>query len=116
MRAELLGHGGNSGRGALGQRIAVQVVTDGGRQNVGNPHRAVVAQQQHIGVKSAWNTGRQQTGAGDKVEAEALVMGDGGAGRHRALAADHLGLVTARIVQDQRHVAARPAEIRLDDL
>ena len=43
-------------------------------------------------------------------------MGNGGAGRHRALAADHFGLAAADIVQDQRGVTPGSAEMRLDDL
>jgi hypothetical protein len=43
-------------------------------------------------------------------------MGDGGPSRRRALAADHLRMPLAHIVQDHRDVAARSIEVRLDDL
>jgi len=75
-----------------------------------------VAQHQHVGVERTGHAGRQQAGAGDEVESEALVVGDGGAGRHGTLAANHLGLATLHRIQDQRHVAAGAAEMRLDHL
>ena len=43
-------------------------------------------------------------------------MRDGGLGRRRTLAADHLGLALAHVVEDDRHVAARTVEMRLDHL
>ena len=50
---------------------------------------AVVAQDHHVGLEGAGHAGRQQAGAGDDVEPQvAAVVGDGGAGRCRALAAD----------------------------
>ena len=58
----------------------------------------------------------EQAGAGHHVEAFALVMRDGGAGRGRALAADQLGLALAHVVEHHRHVAARAVQVRLDHL
>ena len=43
-------------------------------------------------------------------------MGDGRLGRHHALAAHDLGLALLHRVEDQRHVAAGAAEMRLDHL
>ncbi len=43
-------------------------------------------------------------------------MRDGGAGGRRALAADHLGAAAPDVVHDDRHVAARTVEMRLDHL
>ncbi len=109
--------GVDGGADALDQRIAVARIADRGRQHVGDAHRAVVAQQRHPGVERAGNAGREQAGAGDEIEAELVaVMRDGGAGRHRALPADHLGLAAPHVVEDHRHVAARAVEVRLDHL
>ena len=41
---------------------------------------------------------------------------DGGAGRRGALPADHLRLALAHVIENDRHVAARPVEMRLDHL
>jgi hypothetical protein len=43
-------------------------------------------------------------------------VGDGGTRRHRALAADDLGLAATHVVQDQRGIATGAAEMRFDDL
>ena len=84
--------GRDGGVRALDQGMAVAGVIDRRRQHVGEPHGAVVAQQQHPGVEHAGHAGRKQAGAGHHVEAEAAVMRDGGLGRRRPLAADHFGL------------------------
>ena len=117
MIAEQVLHGVDGGADALDQRIAVARIADRGREHVGDAHRAVVAQQRHPGVEGAGNAGRQQPGAGHQIEAELVaVMRDGGAGRHRPLPADHLGLAAPHVVEDHRHVAARAVEVRLDHL
>ena len=114
--AEQLLDGLDGGGGALDQRMAVARIGDRGRQHVAQPHRAVVAQQQHPGVERAGHAGREQAGAGHHVEAFAPVMRDGGAGRRRALAADHLGAAALHVMDDDRHVAARAVQMRLDHL
>ena len=114
--AEQLFDGGDGGVRALDQGMAVAGIVDRRRQHVGEPHGAVVAQQQHPGVERARHAGREQAGARHHVEAEAAVMRDGGLGRRRTLAADHLGLAGAHVVEDDRHVAARTIEMRLDHL
>src|ERR1700682_606289 len=43
-------------------------------------------------------------------------MRDGGAGRRHALPADHFRLAALDVMDDDRHVAARAVEMRLDDL
>ena len=116
MLAEQLLDRRDGGAGALDQRMAVLGVVDRGRQHVGELHRAVVAQQQHPGVERAGHAGGEQPGAGHKIEAEALEMRDGRGGRRRPLPADDLGLALAHVVQDHRHVAAGPVEMRLHDL
>ena len=114
--AEQVGDRRDRGIGALDQRMAVLGVADRRRQHVGDRHGAVVAQQHHPGLEHAGHAGREQAGAGHDVEAFAAVMRDRGAGRRHALAADHLGLAALDVIDDDRHVAARPVEMRLDHL
>ena len=59
VRAEQFLDGLDGGGGALDQRIAVAGVGDGGLQHVAQPHRAVVAQQQHPGFEGAGHAGRR---------------------------------------------------------
>ena len=106
--AEQLFHGGDGGIGALHQRVAVARIGDGGRQHVGQPHGAVVAQHRHPGIEHAGDAGSEQAGAGHHVEAEAAVMGYCCAGRRRALAADHLDAALARVMDDDGDIAAGP--------
>jgi len=96
--------------------MAIHQVADRRRQHVGQPHRAVVAQHQHVGVERTGHGSRQQAGAGNEIEAEALEVCDGGLGRHHALAAHDLGLALLDRMEDQRRVAAGAAEMRLDHL
>ena len=116
VRAEQLRDRRDGGVRALDQRMALAGVEDRGRQHVGEPHGAVVAQQQHPGVEHAGHAGGEQAGARHHVEGLAAVMRDGGGGRRRALAADHLDLALAHVVDDDRNVAARAVEMRLDHL
>ena len=103
-------------RGALDQRIAVAGIGDRGLQHVAQPHRAVVAQQQHPGFERAGHAGGEQPGAGHHLQALAAVVRDGGACRRRALAADHLGAAALGVVHDDRHVAAGTVQMRLHHL
>ena len=96
--------------------MAVLGVTDRRRQHVGDRHGAVVAQQHHPGLEGAGHAGREQAGAGHEIEAFAAIMRDGGAGRRHALAADHFRLAALDVMDDDRHIAARPVEMRLDHL
>ena len=103
-------------RRALDQRIAVAGVGDRGLQHVAQPHRAVIAQQQHPGFERAGNAGGEKPGAGHHLQAFALVMRDGCLRRRGALAADHLGAAALGVVDDDRHVAAGTVQMRLDHL
>ena len=116
MLAEQFVHRRDGGACALDQRMAMFGVVDRGRQHVRERHRAVVAQQHHPGVERAGHARGEQPGAGHQVEAELAEMRDGGRRGRRPLAADHLDLALAHIVQDHRHVAARPVEMRLHHL
>ena len=116
MVAEKLVHRGDGGAGALDQRMAVLRVADRRRQHVAQRQRAVVAQEQHPGLERAGHAGGEQPGAGHQIEPFAAIMRDGGAGRRRSLAADHLRLAALDVVDDDRHVAAGAVEMRLDHL
>ena len=116
MLSEQLRDRRDGGVRALDQRMAMARVGDRGRQHVGEPHGAVVAQQQHPGVEHAGHAGGQEPGARHHVEALLAVMRDGGRGRRRTLPADHLDLALAHVVHDHRNVAARTVEMRLDHL
>ena len=117
MLAEQRRHGADGGACALHQRIAVLGVAQGGLQHVAQAHGAPVAQDHHVGLEGAGDAGGQEARARHDVEAETVaVVGDGGACRRRALAADHLGRRAAGLADHDRHVAAGPAQMRLHDL
>ena len=108
--------GRDGGVRALDQGMALARIEDRGREHVGEPHGAVVAQQHHPGVEHARHAGGKKAGARHHVEAEAAVMRDGGLGRRRTLAADHLGPALADVVENDRNIPARPVEMGLDHL
>ena len=116
MLAEQLGDRGDGGVGALKERMAVLRIADRGREHLGERERAVVAQQQHPGLEGAGHAGGKEPGAGDEVETLAAIVRDRRAGRRRALAADHFRLAAPHVVDDDRRVAARAVEMRLDHL
>ena len=60
--------------------------------------------------------GVEQAGAGDEIEAEALVMRHRGARGRGTLAADHLRLPAPDVVNDERRVATGAVQVRLHDL
>src|SRR5439155_74906 len=57
-----------------------------------------------------------QARAGHHGAAEALVMGDRGFRGRGPLTTDYLGLAGAHGIDDDRHVAARSVQVRLDHL
>ena len=116
MRAKHLGHHGDGRGGALDQRMAALRVADRRREDVGEPQRAVVAQDQHPGLERAGHAGGKEPGAGHEVEPFLAVMRNRCAGRRRPLAADHFGFAALHIVENHRHVAAGAVEMRLDHL
>ena len=69
------------------QRMAALGVADRVAQHVGEPPRAVVAQQRQPRLDRAGDGGGERPGARYEVEAEAAVVGDGRAGRRGALSA-----------------------------
>ena len=97
-------------------REAVLGVADRVAQDVGERHRPVVAQQQHPSVERARARRREQPDAGHELEPEPAEVLDRRAGGRRPLAADDVDRLAAGVVEEQRQVAARAVEVRLDDL
>ena len=117
MLAEEGLNGGDGGAAALDQRIAIARVGDRRLQHVAQSQRAEVAQDQHVGLERAGNARRQQPGARHDVEAQLVAIArNRGAGRGRALAADDDRLAALGVVEDDRHVAAGTAQMRLHHL
>ena len=98
------------------QRIAALGIADGVFQDLARPHRAVVAQQPHPGVEGPRHDRGQQAGAGHEIQALGPVVRDGRARGCHALAADHLRLAGLLVVEDDRHLAARPVQVGLHHL
>jgi hypothetical protein len=85
-------------------------------EHVGEPPRAVLAQEQHPGVERARHDRGEKTGARHLLEPERGEMGRRRARRIRPLAADDDRRLRIGALEDDRHFAARPVEMRLDDL
>ncbi len=103
--------------GPLHDGMAAERVSDRRLQDIAEAHRAVVAKHHHVSLEGAGNAGRQETCAGNDVEPEMVaVVRDGGSCGGRTLAADDLGLTFALIEDHHGDVAARAAQMRLDDL
>ena len=86
-------------------------------QHVAKPHGAVVAQDHHVSFERAGNARREKAGARHDVEAEmAAVVRNRRTSRRRPLPADDLRRAFLRIIDDDRHVAARTTKVRLYDL
>jgi hypothetical protein len=98
------------------QRKAVLRVTDRIGEHVAWLERAVVAQQQHPAVERAGHDGGQQSGSGHLAQPHPGQPFDRRARRERPLSADHLGARRTGAQHDCRQLAARPVEVRLDDL
>jgi hypothetical protein len=76
----------------------------------------VVAQHQHPGIEGAGHDGRQQSRSRNQIEPEGATGPDGRGSRRYALPADDVDAVVLHTVEQDRHVAAGPVEMRLDDL
>ncbi len=96
--------------------MTVLRIADRRRENLGDCHGAVIAQQHHPALECAGHDRGQKPGARDQIEAEALVMRDGRGGGRDALAAEHLRLAALGVVENGGHVAARTVQMRFDDL
>ena len=112
----MVGNGVNRRGGPVRQGETVDRVADGRLEHLAQGHGAVVAQEQHPGIEGAGNDGGEQAGARHQADAALPVGLDGRRLRGHALAADDDGLVAVRPLQDDRRIAARAVQMRLDDL
>ena len=113
---EQLGHAGDPPADRGLERVAAGRVADRVAHHVPQPERAELPQHQHPGPERAGHAGGQQPAAGHQVEpeiGERLRRGGGGRG---PLPAQHEGLAAAGVVGDDRDLAARAVQVRLDDL
>ena len=76
----------------------------------------MVSQQNHPGVERTGDNRCQQAVAGNELQALAPIMLDGGAGRSRALPAQHLDLARLRGIENGRHFTCRTHQMRLHHL
>ena len=106
----------DGGVGAFDQRVPFAGIEDRRREHVGELHGAVVAQQHHPGVEHARHAGGEQSGARHHVETEGLELGNARSRGRRSLAADHLRLALAHVIENDRHVATGAVQVRLDHL
>src|SRR5207302_9301198 len=85
-------------------------------ENVGQPPRSELAEQQQPGVERSGNNGGKQSRSRYLVEAELAEALDRRCGRRCSLSAENLHLVAVGAVEERREVTARPVQMRLDDL
>ncbi len=106
--------GGDRGRRALDDGMAVQGVRDGGLQHVPQAQRAEFGEHMHIGLERARNARGQQARARHDVEAQVpAVVRDRGARWCGSLPADDLRLVAAGLAVHHGDIAAGAAQVRL---
>jgi hypothetical protein len=103
-------------RHARQHRIAMFRVADGIAQHVFQRQLPVVAQQGHPAAERARHDGGQEARAGHHGEAQLLHALDGHGGGRHALAAQHAHAVFLRAIEHGGQLAARPVQMRLDDL
>src|SRR3546814_6332458 len=84
------------------QRVTVLGIVDRRCQHFGQAHRAVIAQEQEPGAERARHTGRQESGAGDQIEAEAAEMRNGRGLRRHTLPTNRLDFADAAVVKDRK--------------
>ena len=91
-------------------------ITDREGEHVGEFPGAPVAHMQAPGIERAGHHRRQHAGPGNEIDAKTPESLDRGGLRRDALAADHVLRPRARLVDDDRRIAARPVEMRLRHL
>jgi hypothetical protein len=85
-------------------------------EDVPQPQRAELLEQQHPRTEGAGDASGQQTRSRHEVEAERAEARNRRGGRRSPLPADYENLVPLGAVEDDRHLAARPVQVGLDDL
>ena len=107
-------------RDALGDArqdgVAVPRVADRRLEHVAKRGRSELEQRPQPGVERAGHAGGEQPGAGDEVEPQLAEALGRRRGRRRPLPAHDDHVVARGGVKNDREVAARPVQVRLDDL
>ena len=116
MVAEGAGHRRDAGADAGHHRVAVPRVADRVLHHLAQPQPAVGGEQQHPGPERGGDAGGEQPAAGHQVQPERRERLHGGGLRRWPLAVQHEDLAPAGVVADDRHLAAGPVQVRLDDL
>ncbi|SAL04392.1 hypothetical protein AWB83_07019 [Caballeronia ptereochthonis] len=97
-------------------RIAVLRIADRIAQHVFERQLAVVAQHRHPAAECAGHDRGQEAGAGHDGEAHLPHAFDRHGGGRHALTAQHAHAIFLRAVEHGGQLAARPVQMRLDDL
>ena len=98
------------------EREALLRVADRKREHVLEPPGTELLQQQQPAAERAGNAGREDAGARDELVSELAEALDRGGGRSDPLAAERDRLAAGDRPEQRRHLAARPVQVRLDDL
>ena len=114
--AEHPGHRRDRLADALDHRVAVFGIGDRRHQDFAERHRPPIAQQPHPGAECGGNRGGEQPGAGDQVESERLKAADRRRGGGHPLAADHVAAPAGFAPCQDRGLAERAVQMRLDHL
>ena len=98
------------------ERVTVLRVPDGELEDVREPPGAEVPQEEKPAAEGAGNARGEHAGPRDELVTELVVALDGRGCGSDALAAEHERLTAIDVEEDRRHLAARPVQMRLDDL
>ena len=98
------------------ERKAVLGVADRELEHVREPPRPELLQQQQPAAEGAGDAGREHAGPGNELVAELVVALDRRRAGRDALAAERDRLAAVDREEERRHLAARPVQVRLDDL
>jgi hypothetical protein len=116
LAAEQLGDRRDDLADAADRRVAVLGVADRRAENLGERHRPVIAQEAHPGAERRGNGGGEEPGARDQIETELAELGDRRGGGRHALTADDLATAVRLAPHEDRGLAERTVQMRLDDL
>ena len=103
-------------RDAIDERVAVLRVPDRVLEDVADPPRPEVAQEQEPAAEGTGNARRENAGARDELVAELPVAVDRRSRGCDTLAAEDERLLPFHGPEDRGHLAAGPVQVRLDDL
>jgi hypothetical protein len=116
FRAEQIFDVANDDRRVRHQTEALARVGDRRREHIAKAHAAIFRQERHPGPERSGHDRGEQSVARHDVEAEATEGGKRCRLRRNALAADHLYVPPVDAIENERHLAAGPVLVRLDDM